>query len=97
MLLFILQLDAYWTYELCHGRHIKQFHELKAGVPVCMIHNMTVPSILISVCTQSLSLEFECAEYDCPVMTVFQQFSLEDEKKFSFSLGWNYTVLCYMG
>lgn len=27
------RLDAYWTYELCHGRHIKQFHELKAGVP----------------------------------------------------------------
>ncbi|KAL9958141.1 hypothetical protein ACROYT_G035114 [Oculina patagonica] len=27
------RLDTYWTYELCHGRHIKQFHELKAGVP----------------------------------------------------------------
>ncbi|KAJ7321731.1 Endoplasmic reticulum lectin 1 [Desmophyllum pertusum] len=26
------RLDTYWTYELCHGRHIKQFHELKAGV-----------------------------------------------------------------
>ncbi|XP_058962741.2 endoplasmic reticulum lectin 1 [Pocillopora verrucosa] len=26
------RLDSYWTYELCHGRHIKQFHELKAGV-----------------------------------------------------------------
>lgn len=30
-----LQLDTYWTYELCHGRHVKQFHEVKAGVPVC--------------------------------------------------------------
>ena len=36
-MLFTLQLDAYWTYELCHGRHIKQFHELKAGVPVCIL------------------------------------------------------------
>ncbi|XP_027060593.1 endoplasmic reticulum lectin 1-like [Pocillopora damicornis] len=26
------RLDSYWTYELCHGRHVKQFHELKAGV-----------------------------------------------------------------
>lgn len=26
------RLDTYWTYELCHGRHVKQFHELKAGV-----------------------------------------------------------------
>ncbi|PFX14588.1 Endoplasmic reticulum lectin 1 [Stylophora pistillata] len=28
------ELDTYWTYELCHGRHVKQFHELKAGVQV---------------------------------------------------------------
>ncbi|CAH3196467.1 unnamed protein product [Porites evermanni] len=27
------RLDTYWTYELCHGRHVKQFHEVKAGVP----------------------------------------------------------------
>ncbi|XP_068744176.1 endoplasmic reticulum lectin 1-like [Montipora capricornis] len=26
------RLDTYWTYELCHGRHVKQFHEVKAGV-----------------------------------------------------------------
>jgi len=83
MLLFILQLDAYWTYELCHGRHIKQFHELKAGVPVCMI-------LFQSVSVHKVSFKFECAECDCPVMRVFQQFSLEREKKFSFSLGWNY-------
>ena len=46
--MFILQLDAYWTYELCHGRHIKQFHELKAGVPVCILEMFT--SLSISDC-----------------------------------------------
>lgn len=30
---FCLQLETYWSYELCHGRHVKQFHEVKAGVP----------------------------------------------------------------
>jgi len=54
MWLFILQLDAYWTYELCHGRHIKQFHELKAGVPVCILEMFT--SLSISDCNDSIQI-----------------------------------------
>lgn len=31
----IYKLDLYWAYELCHGSHLKQFHEEKeAGKPV---------------------------------------------------------------
>ena len=25
----LLQIESYWTYELCHGKHIKQYHENK--------------------------------------------------------------------
>ncbi|KAK2547712.1 Endoplasmic reticulum lectin 1 [Acropora cervicornis] len=53
------RLDTYWTYELCHGRHVKQFHEVKAGVPLgpdrtiglfafgCnMLHSVKVPVLI---------------------------------------------------
>ena len=29
ILLCILQLEAYWNYELCHGKHLRQYHEEK--------------------------------------------------------------------
>lgn len=29
--LFWLQLESYWTYELCHGKYMRQFHEDREG------------------------------------------------------------------
>ena len=26
-----LRLEHYWTYELCHGRYIRQYHEERDG------------------------------------------------------------------
>lgn len=28
--------EAYWSYELCHNRHIKQFHEERRLEKVCL-------------------------------------------------------------
>ena len=28
-LIFPFQLESYWTYELCHGRFLRQYHEDK--------------------------------------------------------------------
>lgn len=28
---YYLQLESYWTYELCHGRYIRQYHEERDG------------------------------------------------------------------
>lgn len=30
----VLQLEAYWTYELCHGKYIRQYHEERDGKKV---------------------------------------------------------------
>ena len=29
MIVFAVQVDSYWTYELCHGKHLRQFHEVR--------------------------------------------------------------------
>lgn len=29
-----LQLESFWTYELCHGRYIRQYHEERDGKKV---------------------------------------------------------------
>lgn len=31
------RLDTYWTYEVCHGRYIRQYHEDREGKKVCII------------------------------------------------------------
>ena len=30
----IFQLESFWTYELCHGRYIRQYHEERDGKKV---------------------------------------------------------------
>ena len=32
--LFKKQLESFWTYELCHGRYIRQYHEERDGKKV---------------------------------------------------------------
>jgi hypothetical protein len=32
--LIFYQLESYWTYELCHGRYIRQYHEEREGKKV---------------------------------------------------------------
>jgi len=34
LLLVFYQLESYWTYELCHGRYIRQYHEEREGKKV---------------------------------------------------------------
>lgn len=30
----MFKLEAYWTYELCHGRYVRQYHEEREGKKV---------------------------------------------------------------
>lgn len=29
--IYKFQLETYWTYEVCHGKHVKQYHEERDG------------------------------------------------------------------
>lgn len=33
---FGIQLESYWTYELCHGRYVRQYHEEREGKKIKM-------------------------------------------------------------
>lgn len=28
------RLESYWSYEVCHGRHVRQYHEDREGIIV---------------------------------------------------------------
>ena len=47
-----LQLDPYWTYELCHGLHIRQYHDAKiAGKVRLIVCFCSLEKKFISLCT----------------------------------------------
>lgn len=48
-----LQLETYWNYELCHGQHVRQFHESKTQGTVS---TLLVYSVVTVRCCDSTML-----------------------------------------